>query len=113
MFICQNMKHLEVPLVFALRETMLQALRGVITAAGDKISPPVLKTVYNSLTSLLNHPEEGTRCGGGGCVGAILRWIPPEVLTSAFNEILRMQTIHPCLNSCPELKAADIILSYR
>lgn len=68
---------------------MLQALRGVITAAGDKMSDPVLKAVYNSLSGLLNHPEEGTRCGGGGCMGAMLRWLPQDLLASAFNDILR------------------------
>uniref|UniRef100_A0A0A9Y787 Translational activator GCN1 n=1 Tax=Lygus hesperus TaxID=30085 RepID=A0A0A9Y787_LYGHE len=75
-----------------VRETMLQALRGVITAAGDKMSEPVLKSVFNSLSGLLNHPEEGTRSGGGGCMGAMVRWLPHELLTSALNDILHDDT---------------------
>lgn len=70
------------------RETMLQALRGLITPAGDKMTEPLRKQVYATLISMLNHPEDVTRSAVGGCLGALCKWLSPEQLADALNNHL-------------------------
>lgn len=70
------------------RETMLQALRGLITPAGDKMTEPLRKQVYATLTSMLGHPEDVTRSAVGGCLGALCKWLPKEQLNDALNSYL-------------------------
>ncbi|KAI4488580.1 hypothetical protein M0802_011470 [Mischocyttarus mexicanus] len=72
----------------AIRETMLQALRGVLTPAGDKMTEPMKKQVFVTLNSMLGHPEDVTRNAVAGCYGALLRWLSPEQLAIAFNDNL-------------------------
>lgn len=59
---------------------MLQALRGVITPAGDKMSEPLRKAMYATLISMLNHPEDVSRAAAAGCLGALIQWLSPEQL---------------------------------
>lgn len=71
------------------RETMLQALRGIITPAGDKMTEPLRKQIYATLTSMLGHSEDVTRSAVGGCLGALCKWLAPEQLDDALgNHIL-------------------------
>ncbi|CAH1402466.1 unnamed protein product [Nezara viridula] len=72
----------------AIRETMMQALRGVISAAGDKMSDAVVKQVHSSLLSLLANPEDSTRSGAAGCLGALVRSLSPEQLAVTLNDHL-------------------------
>ncbi|XP_051176736.1 eIF-2-alpha kinase activator GCN1 [Leptopilina boulardi] len=72
----------------SIRETMLQALRGVITPAGDKMTEPLKKQVLVTLTGMLGHPEDVTRSAVAGCYGALVRWLNPDQLTSAINDNL-------------------------
>uniref|UniRef100_A0A1B6CCQ0 TOG domain-containing protein n=1 Tax=Clastoptera arizonana TaxID=38151 RepID=A0A1B6CCQ0_9HEMI len=72
----------------AIRETMLQALRGVMTPAGDKMSEPVRKTVLNTLLNMLSHPEDITRAAAAGCLGALIRWLSSEQLNSVLSDHL-------------------------
>ncbi|KAK0174572.1 hypothetical protein PV327_010330 [Microctonus hyperodae] len=72
----------------AIRETMLQALRGVLTLAGDKMTETMRKQVFVTLSSMLGHSDDITRSAVAGCYGALLRWLTPEQLTSAFNDHL-------------------------
>ncbi|CAG5089337.1 Similar to Gcn1: eIF-2-alpha kinase activator GCN1 (Mus musculus) [Cotesia congregata] len=72
----------------AIRETMLQALRGVITPAGDKMTDVMRKQVFVTLSSMLGHPEDATRNAAAGCYGALMRWLSPEQFASACNEHL-------------------------
>ncbi|XP_076383364.1 lethal (3) 80Fj [Megalopta genalis] len=72
----------------AIRETMLQALRGVLTPAGDKMTDPMKKQVFSTLTSMLSYPEDVTRNAVAGCFGALLRWLSPDQLAVAFNDHL-------------------------
>jgi len=58
-----------------IRETTLHALRGVLTAAGEKMSEPLRKAVYQTLTAMLSHPEDATRSAAAGCLGALCRWL--------------------------------------
>lgn len=72
----------------AIRETMLQALRGVLTPAGDKMTEPMKKQVFATLSSMLGHSEDITRNAVAGCFGALIRWLTPDQLNVAFNENL-------------------------
>ncbi|KAL1132575.1 hypothetical protein AAG570_010527, partial [Ranatra chinensis] len=72
----------------AVRETMMQALRGVVSAAGDKMSDAVRKPIHISLLGMLSHSEDATRTGAAGCVGAITRWLSPEQLATTLNDHL-------------------------
>ncbi|XP_043262082.1 eIF-2-alpha kinase activator GCN1 [Colletes gigas] len=72
----------------AIRETMLQALRGVLTPAGDKMTEPMKKQVFVTLCSMLSHPEDVTRNAVAGCFGALVRWLSPDQLAIAFNDHL-------------------------
>ncbi|GAB0090658.1 Translational activator Gcn1 [Sergentomyia squamirostris] len=73
----------------AVRETMIQALRGVTTPAGDKISDALRKQIYLTLVSMLNFPEDVSRSAVGGCLGAMCKWLTPEQLDDALtNHIL-------------------------
>ncbi|XP_037814626.1 eIF-2-alpha kinase activator GCN1 [Lucilia sericata] len=62
----------------AIRETMLQALRSVITPAGDKMSDPIKKQICGTLIGLIGHQEDVTRSVAGGCLGALLKYLPSE-----------------------------------
>ena len=70
----------------AIRETMLQALRGVLTPAGDKMTEPMKKQVFVTLSNMLGYPEDVTRNAVAGCFGALVRWLSPDQLAIAFNE---------------------------
>ncbi|XP_071447058.1 stalled ribosome sensor GCN1 [Hetaerina americana] len=72
----------------AIRETMLQALRGVITPAGDKMSEPLRKQVLQTTIGMLGHPEDVTRGAVAGCLGALCRWLSPDQLDVTLNEHL-------------------------
>ncbi|XP_045785525.1 eIF-2-alpha kinase activator GCN1 isoform X2 [Maniola jurtina] len=63
----------------SVKETMLQALRSVITNGGDKMSEQLALTVLAMLTcpALLAHPEDPPRSGAGGCLGALLHCLAP------------------------------------
>lgn len=67
---------------------MLQALRGVLTPAGDKMTEPMKKQVFATLSSMLGHSEDITRNAVAGCFGALIRWLSPDQLNVAFNENL-------------------------
>ncbi|CAK1552697.1 unnamed protein product [Leptosia nina] len=62
----------------AIRETMLQALRSIITGGGDKMSEQHALAVLSTLTSpaLLAHPDDPPRAAVGGCLGALLHCLP-------------------------------------
>lgn len=72
---------------------MLQALRGVLTPAGDKMTEPMKKQVLATLTNMLGHSEDVTRNAIAGCFGALVRWLSPEQLAVAFNEHLLCKCI--------------------
>lgn len=42
------------------RETLLQALRGVIAGAGEKMGEPIRKALTTTLLGLLGHPDVST-----------------------------------------------------
>ncbi|XP_075147200.1 lethal (3) 80Fj isoform X2 [Haematobia irritans] len=59
----------------AMRETMLHALRSVISPAGNKMSENVKKQVCATLIGLLGNQEDITRSAAGGCLGALLKYL--------------------------------------
>ncbi|XP_053680198.1 eIF-2-alpha kinase activator GCN1 [Anopheles nili] len=67
----------------AVRETMLQALRGIVTPAGDKMTEPLRKQIYTTLAGMLDHSEDVSRTAAAGCFGALCRWLTPEQLDDA------------------------------
>lgn len=67
---------------------MLQALRGVMSPAGDKMSEPLRKAVFNTLTGMLSHPEDVTRAAAAGCLGALIRWLSPDQLNTVLSDHL-------------------------
>ncbi|XP_011307361.1 translational activator GCN1 [Fopius arisanus] len=71
-----------------VRETMLQALRGVLTPAGDKMTETMRKQVFLTLSGMLGHSEDTTRSAVAGCYGALIRWLSPDQLNSAFTSNL-------------------------
>ncbi|XP_050089217.1 eIF-2-alpha kinase activator GCN1 [Anopheles aquasalis] len=66
-----------------VRETMLQALRGILTPAGDKMTEPLRKQIYATLAGMLGHSEDMTRAAAAGCFGALVRWLPADLLDDA------------------------------
>ncbi|XP_072943447.1 stalled ribosome sensor GCN1 isoform X2 [Epargyreus clarus] len=62
-----------------IKETMLQALRNIITAGGRRMSEQLALNVLGTLTSpgMLAHPEDPPRALVGGCLGALLHCLPP------------------------------------
>lgn len=70
----------------AVRETMLQALRGVITPAGDKMSEQIRKQIHITLINMLGHPEDLTRSAVAGCLGALCKWLSEDQLETTLTE---------------------------
>lgn len=70
-----TMKNIEDPLI---KETMLQALRGVITAGGDKMTASTALAILPTLTGagLLAHADDPPRSQAAGCLGAMLHCLP-------------------------------------
>lgn len=67
---------------------MLQALRGVITPAGDKMSEPLKKQIHASLVQMIGYSEDTTRYAAAGCLGALSRWLNPEQLETTLNDYM-------------------------
>lgn len=67
---------------------MLQALRGVLTPAGDKMTPPLMKQFFLTLGGLLGSHEDVTRNAAAGCYGALIQWLPQDLKTTACNDHL-------------------------
>ncbi|KAH8265099.1 hypothetical protein KR026_010349, partial [Drosophila bipectinata] len=60
----------------SVRETMLHALRSIVSPSGDKMSEPIKKQIFSTLLSMIGHPEDVTRNAVGGCLGAMLKYLP-------------------------------------
>ncbi|XP_055638459.1 eIF-2-alpha kinase activator GCN1 [Toxorhynchites rutilus septentrionalis] len=71
-----------------IRETMLQAMRGILTPAGDKMTDPLKKQIYTTLVGMLGYSEDVSRAAAAGCFGALCRWLSPEQLDDAMGSHL-------------------------
>nr|XP_040228816.2 eIF-2-alpha kinase activator GCN1 [Anopheles coluzzii] len=72
----------------AVRETMLQALRGIVTPAGDKMTEPLRKQIYTTLAGMLDYTEDVSRAAAAGCFGALCRWLTPDQVDDALTNHL-------------------------
>ncbi|TRY72261.1 hypothetical protein TCAL_11937 [Tigriopus californicus] len=72
----------------SLRDTYIQALRGCIEPAGERMSPPIRKGILQLLNSMLAQPEDVTRTCASGCLGAFCRWLPNDELQSVVEDNL-------------------------
>ncbi len=70
----------------SVRDTYLQALRGCLEPAGDKMSAPIRRQILPQLLALTDNTgaagganvEDTSRIAAAGCLGAYLRWLPTE-----------------------------------
>lgn len=99
-----------------VRETMLQALRGIITPSGDKMTEPLRKQIQQTLVSMLGYSEDITRSCVAGCLGALCKFLPADQLEDLLkNQILnedfgddltlrhgRTVALFVALKECPE-----------
>lgn len=67
---------------------MLQALRSIISPAGDKMSDQIRKAVYSTLLGMLGVSEDTCRMAAAGCLGALCRTLPNHELSTFVNDIL-------------------------
>ncbi|KRK05621.1 uncharacterized protein Dyak_GE27770, isoform A [Drosophila yakuba] len=72
----------------SVRETMLHALRSIVSRSGDKMSDAIKKQIYVTLLSMIGHHEDATRSAVGGCLGAILKHIASGQVYDLFNNII-------------------------
>ncbi|XP_030245992.1 eIF-2-alpha kinase activator GCN1, partial [Drosophila navojoa] len=72
----------------AVRETMLHALRSIISPSGDKMSEQIKKQIFCTLISLIGHQEDNTRNAVGGCLGAMIKYMPSVQVSDLLNNCL-------------------------
>jgi len=75
-----------------VRDTYLQAMRGCVASSGDKLSPPIRRTVTTTLLSLIATGEDSTRSTAAGCLGALLPWLPEEELQPIISDTIMQDT---------------------
>jgi len=71
-----------------VRDTYLQALRGCVTASGDKLSAPIRRGVTQSLLSLLSHSDDSSRSTAAGCLGSLLPCLPQDEMAPVIQDVL-------------------------
>merc|ERR1719495_189076 len=64
----------------AVRETYIQAMRGCVKRAGDKLSPTIRRTLTSTLLQFLISSEDVTRSCTAGCLASLLPALPEEEL---------------------------------
>ncbi|XP_034131444.1 eIF-2-alpha kinase activator GCN1 [Drosophila guanche] len=69
----------------AVRETMLYALRNIVSPSGDKMSEPIRKQVFGTLLTMVGHQEDLTRNAVCGCLGAMIKYMPAAQIDDIFN----------------------------
>lgn len=78
-----------------LRDTYLQALRGCLLPAGDKMSAPIRRQILPQLLALLAHSEDSGRCAAAGCLGTFLKHLPDEDVDQVVNDHLLSEQLGP------------------
>ncbi|XP_033233061.1 eIF-2-alpha kinase activator GCN1 [Drosophila pseudoobscura] len=69
----------------AVRETMLYALRNIVSSSGDKMSESIRKQVFATLLTMVGHQEDITRNAVCGCLGALLKYMPAAQIDDILN----------------------------
>ena len=75
------------------RDTYIQALRGCVESAGDRMSPPVRKQILALLTSYLGHQDDSSRIGASGCLGSLAKYLPEDELSALVEEHLQSDDV--------------------
>ncbi|CAH1119168.1 unnamed protein product [Phaedon cochleariae] len=70
----------------SIKETTLHALRGIISPAGNKMSEPVKRQVHATLLIYLGTPEDTVRKCAAGCLGALCKYLQPDLLESTLSD---------------------------
>jgi len=70
----------------AVRDTYIQAMRGCVKRAGDKLSPTIRRTLTSTLLGLLTSCEDVTRSCTAGCLASLLPALPEEELEPVMND---------------------------
>ncbi|CAB4017482.1 eIF-2-alpha kinase activator GCN1-like, partial [Paramuricea clavata] len=68
-----------------IRETMQQALRGIVLNVGHKMGETVRQNLTTTLLSFQSHAEENIRVATAGCLGALATIVPDEELVNIVN----------------------------
>ena len=72
----------------SVRETYIQAMRGCVSQAGEKVSPAIRRSLTSTLLALLTSSEDQSRSCGAGCLASLLPWLPEEELSPVLELIL-------------------------
>ncbi|KAH8346010.1 hypothetical protein KR084_004221, partial [Drosophila pseudotakahashii] len=72
----------------SVRETMLHALRSIVSRSGDKMSEVIKKQIYVTLLNMIGYHEDVTRNAVGGCLGAMLKYIAPGQVDDLLNNLI-------------------------
>merc|ERR1719384_874317 len=70
----------------AVWDTYIQAMRGCVAKAGDKLSPTIRRTLTATLQQLLTSCEDVTRSCAAGCLASLLPALPEEELTPVMTD---------------------------
>lgn len=81
----------------SVRETMLHALRSIVSPSGDKMSEPIKKQIFATLLSMIGHPEDVTRNAVGGCLGAMLKYLPTLQIEDFLNNSILADSVNDLL----------------
>ena len=76
-----------------VKDTYIQALRGCIVPAGERMSPPIRKQTFALLISHLSHVEDSSRTAASGCLGAFCKWLPEEDVATVVEEYLSFDDV--------------------
>ena len=72
----------------SVRETYIQAMRGCVGQAGEKVSPTIRRTLTSTLLSLITSSEDQSRSCGAGCLASLIPWLPEEELSPVLDVVL-------------------------
>ena len=72
----------------SVRETYIQAMRGCVGQAGEKVSPTIRRTLTSTLLSLITSSEDQSRSCGAGCLASLIPWLPEEELSPVLEVVL-------------------------
>ena len=101
-------------LIYVSRDTMLQALRGCISGAGNKMSDIIRRQVTSSLEGYLSTNEDSTRTTAAACLGTICKSLKEEELNTVLSKQLLGRWFSPIKSqiiSSTLIRYKDVILS--
>ncbi|CAG0888179.1 unnamed protein product [Darwinula stevensoni] len=70
----------------AVMDTMLYAMRCVVSSSGDKMGDGIRKTILSTLLGLVTSVEDSVRLTAAGCLGALCHWLKPDELSAVLTD---------------------------